>query len=228
MPATQSIPAVPADPRTRLGTRESNRLREVGRLPAVIYGHGKPATPVSVDYKQLTDLLHHHAHLLEVQVTGGASEPCLVKEVQWNHLGDRILHVDFTRTSLDERVSVEVNLEFVGDPIGLKQGDTFFEHPVTSLEIECLATQIPDSLKVDVSNLDNGDTLSASDVPMEEGFTLLTDPDTVVASVREMVEEPEPEVAEAAEGAEPEVIGEKEREEEKEEGESSSESKSSE
>ena len=172
----QTIPKLPVDERPDLGTRAAIKLRRSGRLPLVIYGHKQDAIHVSADRKVLTDLLHQHTRLVEVSVgVGPQVEPCLVKEVQWDHLGSTILHVDLTRVDLNEKVSVEIELVLVGEPKGTKQAGAYLEHPVTRVEVECLATQIPENIRVDVSELDVGDSLAAGAISLPEGVDLVSD-----------------------------------------------------
>lgn len=208
--AKQQIPTLEAKGRTKLGTHESARLRKAGRLPAVIYGHKKDPVHVTCDYKQLYDLVAQHARVIEVQ-HDGAKEPCLIKQVQWDHLGSQLVHLDFARVDLNERVKVDVQVHFTGEAIGLKEAGAFIEHPVTAIEVECLVTEIPESLTADVSKLAVGDTLTVKDLSLPPGVTAVTEPDVVLASVSMAAEEEV--VVEAVPGeegaAEPEVIGRK-------------------
>src|SRR5215510_12726275 len=98
--ATQSA-QVTAKPRSELGTRANKRLRESGQLPGVIYGHKEAVVPVSLPKKEVTNHLNHGAHVFDIALNG-KSEKVLVKEVQYDHLGIEVLHVDFARVSLDE------------------------------------------------------------------------------------------------------------------------------
>lgn len=203
--STTQLPKLTVEPRQQIGTRYANRARKAGRLPAVIYGHHQAPNHVTADYKELTELLHAHAHVIDV-VVAGKSEPCLIKDVQWNHLGNQIIHVDMERVDLTERVTTEVDLLLVGDAKGLKQAGAILEHPLTQIEIECLAINIPQSIKVDVSALDVGDQLLVKDVKLPEGITTTLSPEVVVAAVSVVKEEVAAEPVEGAAAAEPEVI----------------------
>ena len=97
---SQETPALEANKRDRLGTRYSRRLRREGRLPAVVYGHGMDPVHITVDQEIFTDFLHTGAHLVSLQ-TDGRAETCLIKGVQYDHLGDNIIHVDLTRIDLN-------------------------------------------------------------------------------------------------------------------------------
>jgi large subunit ribosomal protein L25 len=208
--AKQQIPTLQAQGRTKLGTHESARLRKAGPLPVVIYGHKKDPVHATCDYKQLYDLVSQHAKVIEVQ-HDGAKEPCLIKEVQWDHLGSQLVHLDLTRVDLNERVKVDVQVTFTGEAIGLKEAGAFIEHPVTSIEVECLVTEIPESLTADVSKLGVGDTLTVKDVVLPPGVVAVTEADMVLASVSMAAAEEEVVAAVPGEegAAEPEVIGRK-------------------
>jgi large subunit ribosomal protein L25 len=203
------IPRLEAQAREHVGSRYSLRLRKTGRLPAVIYGHKQATLAISVDRKQLLALLHSRTHLLEV-VLDQQAQPVLVKDIQWNHLGSDVLHVDLARVDLTERVRVQVELVLIGEVAGLKdQEGAVLEHPITEIEVECLATQIPERIKLDVTPLKIGQTRTVKDLILPPGVTCPLDPGTVLASItlvkEEVVEAP---VAEAT-AAEPEVIGKK-------------------
>jgi len=210
--ATLQIPQLTGQLREHVGRRDTLRVRAAGRLPAVIYGHKKQPVHVNVDPKQVADLLQHHAHVVEV-VIGSKTEPCLIKDVQWNHLGSTILHLDLARVDLTEQVTVNVDLELTGDPIGLKESGAFLQHPINEIEVRCLASQIPDRIKVDISVLKAGETLTIADLKLPVGVTATANPDSAIASIH-IVTESEEEVAEADGGlaAEPEVIGKKDAE----------------
>lgn len=203
--STIHLPKIDVEPRQQIGTRYAARARKAGRLPAVIYGHHQAPLHVTADYKALTTLLHGHAHVVEVLVAG-KSEPCLIKDVQWNHLGNEILHVDLERVDLTERVTTEVDLLLAGDAKGLKQAGAILEHPLSQIEIECLAINIPQSIKVDVSNLEVGGQILVKDIKLPEGITTTLSPETVIASISIIKEEVAAPAAEGASATEPEVI----------------------
>ncbi len=202
--ATQSA-NVTAQPRSELGSRANKRLRDKGFIPGVIYGHKEAVVPVTLPKKEVVGYLDKGAHVFDIAM-GGKSEKVLVKEVQYDHLGQELLHVDFARVSLDERVEVTVPLELKGEPKGEAEGGVL-QQIVSELEIECLVTDIPDAIRHNVSEMALGDVLHIKDLKLPAGAKALQDEDLIVATVKEIAEE---EPAEAAEGsAEPEVIGRK-------------------
>ena len=204
--AKHEIPKITADQRSQLGTRYAARLRDTGRLPAVIYGHKQDPVHVSIDSREITDLLHHNMHVLEVDFDSKA-EPCLIKAVQWNHLGTQILHLDLTRVDLTERVTTSVALRFIGEPVGLKEEGAIMTRPYNTIEVECQVVNIPNSIVVNVAELEITKPMTVADLEMPEGVTCTLEPETILASITIMAEEEEPAepVAEEAEG-EPEVI----------------------
>lgn len=204
--ATDTIPAIDTTVRQKTGTRHTQRLRETGQVPAVIYGHGEGSVAVAVNGKRLYEILHDNTHLIDVRIEG-QTDHCLVKDVQWNHLGTHIIHVDLTRVDLDEKVEVSVAIELTGEAVGLKAEGAYLDHPTAEIEVACLATNIPDHITVEVSELEVGDSISVSDITLPEGVEAVSDPDTVVAAVHIAAIEEEEEPAEVEEGAEPEVIG---------------------
>ena len=141
--ATQAA-QITVKPRNELGSRANKRLRDAGFVPGVIYGHKEAVVPVTLPKKEVTNHLNHGAHLFDLAIDG-KSEKVLVKEVQYDHLGIEVIHVDFARVSLDEHVEVTVPLELKGEPKSEDGG--VVTQIINELEIECLVTEIPDSIR---------------------------------------------------------------------------------
>ena len=203
--ATQTA-QIEAKVRGELGSRRNKRLRDAGFVPGVIYGHKEAVVPVTLPKRELVGHLNKGAHLFAVAVDG-KSENVLVKDVQYDHLGIEVLHVDFARVDLHERVEVTVPLVLKGDPKGEEEGGVL-QQIVSDLEIECLVTQIPSEIRHNVVEMKLNDVLHISDLQFPPGVKSMQDPDLIVATVREIVEEAPVEVAEAG-PTEPEVIGKK-------------------
>ena len=197
---------ITAKPRNELGSRANKRLRDSGMLPGVIYGHKEAVVPVTLPKKEVVGHLSHGTHLFEVGLDG-KKETVLVKEVQYDHLGLEVMHVDFARVSLDEEVDVTVPLELKGEPKGEKDGGVL-QQIVNELELRCKVTDIPDVIRYDVSEMALHDVVHISDLKLPANVKALQDADLVVAKVEEVEEEAAAPAAEAAEG-EPEVIGKK-------------------
>jgi len=206
-------------------------LRRQGLIPANIYGHGIDSTPIKVDTKNLKHLLAHagKTDLISLKVDS-SKEPIrvLMREVQRNPLTDEPLHVDFYKVSMTEKIKAEVPLVFVGDaPVLKKIKNSSILHLIDSLDIEALPDDLPHSLEVDVSHLEELDhAIHVKDIPLGRGITLLSDPEQMVVKVAEARKEEEvvpvaaeaelvEEGAEVAEEAEGEAKAEAAAEEEK-------------
>ena len=200
----KNVPVIEAEPRDRVGTRYSKRLRQAGRLPAVIYGHGTKPTSVSVDAKSIVSAVKHGTHVIELRV-GGSSETCLVKELQYGWMGDDVIHVDLTRVNLEETVRVSVALTFIGQPESAKRPGAVLTHDVQQLEVECKVRDIPEAIRIDMSQMD-GDVMTVSQVKLPAGVAAVTDPHYAVVRVVTVAEEAEGEAAATTAGAEPEVL----------------------
>ncbi len=191
--------------RSETGSRYCRQLREQGKVPGVVYGHGEDVVPVILDTHDVTVALQHGERLMELDIEG-KTENVLFKEVQWDTFGQELLHVDFARVSLDERVEVTVPVELRGTPAGEAEEGVLQQY-VAQVTIECVVTAIPDEIRVMVDHMQVDDQLFVRDLPLPEGAELVDDPDALVAAVNIIEEELIEEEEEAAEMAEPEVIG---------------------
>ncbi len=205
--------------RTAVGTRHSEALRKQGLLPAVIYGHGKDPVAVSMNYHDFVEGLHHGHRLLDLEIDG-KPQTLLVKDLQYDAFGVKVIHADLVRVDLTERVTVEVAIELKGTAVGTEQG-AIVDQMLAALEIECLVSDIPDSIPVSVKALDVGDTIHAKDITLEGDMKIVTDPEALVALCHIVAAQAEEEEEEGAEGEEeemtsPEVITERKSEEESE------------
>jgi len=203
-----------AEKRTRSGSAESRRLRRAGRMPAVLCRKNGTAESLHLDTHEFNVMLHHHTseHLLAgLFVEGGGQINVLLKEVQHHPISRLPVHADFKEVSLDEKVQVEVPLEFVGEAAGVKKGGVL-EAVLHSIEIECLPGDLPESVRVDVSALEIGHMLNAEDIALDPAkFMLVTEGHQGVVHVAAPRTEDEPQAA--TEETEPEVIAAKKREE---------------
>src|SRR5262249_13697958 len=141
-------------PRTGRGTHEARRLRRKGRVPAVLYGHKEATVSVSLSGEELTKALRHGARVVDLK-EGGGLQKALIREGQWDHLGHDVLHVDFTRVAADERITVSVRIELRGTAPGVAGGGVL-DQQVHSLSVECLAISVPESIRVNISELQIG------------------------------------------------------------------------
>jgi large subunit ribosomal protein L25 len=208
-----------AQDRNQHGTRNARRLRKNGHIPAVVYGHKEATVPLTLAKDELYKAIRHGVRLVDLK-QGDKVEKALIRDVQWDAIGMDILHVDFARVSIDERIEVEVRLELRGTAPGVTAGGNL-DQPLHSLNIECLAIAIPDSIRVNIGGLQLDQAIHVKDLTLPEGVKALNDEDAIVVQCVPKVVEEEAAVAAtpAAEQAEPEVIGRQKAEEGEEEAE---------
>ena len=213
----QQTPKIKAQDRPKLGSKYAARLRRSGMMPAVIYGHKQDPDHVALHTEQLVTHLQHGTHLLEVELDGGKTQTCLIKEVQYDYLGTDVVHVDLTRVDLTEQVTVAIPITIKGADAspGLKESGAFLEQPVTDLHIRCQVNAIPEQIIADISQLQVGDVLTVESVELPAGVEAEDSPDTAIASVHiTKIEEEVVEEVEVETGTEPEIITERRPEDE--------------
>jgi large subunit ribosomal protein L25 len=204
-----------AQKREKTGSKSAARVRKEGRIPAIIYGHKKEPVAVSLDMHNLVEGIHHGHRLIDVQI-GRKREKVLVKDLQYDHLGKDILHVDLMRVDVREMVRVAVPVELKGTAEGTHEGGIVEEH-VDHLEVECKVTDIPEAIVVSVKDVGVGDTLHADDIELPDGIKLVSDPSTLLVTCSLVAAAKSTEELEAEMPAAPEVIAEtKEAEKEQE------------
>lgn len=171
------------EPRTAAGTTASQALRRSGKIPGVVYGHGE-STPITVDVKQLADLLHSGNRSRVVDATvAGRKDSVLLRHVDTHPITRRPLSVDFQRVSKDEAIVASVNVVPDGVAVGVRDQGGVMDVVTHALDIKGPASSIPDNLSVDVRELTVHTHLTAGEVPLPKGFTLITPPETIVVSV---------------------------------------------
>ncbi|MDA0744962.1 MAG: 50S ribosomal protein L25 [bacterium] len=200
-----------AELRSEKGKQVAKHLRQTGHLPAVVYGEGGPPMACTVDRKQLENILHAQGRNAIVALSlAGNTQNTIIKELQHHPLVRGILHVDFHRISLTEKIVVEVAVDAVGIPAGVRNDGGILEHMLHSIDIECLPTEIPEKITFDVSGMQIGDTIHVSDLVTEGDITIVTEGDrsvfvVVPPTVLKATDEEDAEEAET-EMQEPEVI----------------------
>jgi large subunit ribosomal protein L25 len=214
--------------REELGRSKVKDLREKGFIAAVVYSKEKKSQAVKIPSRQLLQLMHQHRLeniVLNLKIKGDnkhKAQPCLIKEIQYDPVKGNIIHVDFNEISLTKAIKVNVPVVSKGEPVGVKQEGGSLERILWEVEIECLPTDIPKEIAVDVSQLKIGDDIHIKDITFPSNIKVLTDIEAIVFSVAAPIKE---EVAatpvEGEVQQEPEVIKEKkevateEKEEEK-------------
>ena len=200
-----NTPTLKALPRERHGSRYAKRLRTAGKLPAVLYGHGSAPMSITLAEKETVTSLKAGAHVVKLAIEGGATETCLVKDLQFGWMGDNVIHVDLARVDLDEVVTVKVRLQFVGTPESAKKPGAVLTHDVTELEIQCKVRDIPEEIRVDLGGV-TADVYTVGEFKLAEGLKAVTDPHAALSRVVTIAEEAEGEAAAPTAGAEPEVL----------------------
>jgi large subunit ribosomal protein L25 len=196
----------------------ARRLRRAGRIPAVMYGHGEPSTPVSLEQSEFDALLRTREGtvIIEVDVAERGQQQTIIREIQRDPVTGRILHVDLQHISLTETINVEVPMHVTGTPYGVKTEGGILEHHLRAVEIECLPGSIPPYIEVDVTELKIGDSIHVEELAIDrEAITVLADPRTTVVAVipPRLVKTAAEEAEEAAAAAEAEAAAEGEGEE---------------
>jgi len=220
--ATTEQNLLEAQPRTPGTKNDARRVRKQGKVPAVVYGAGKQALPVSVDPRQVSRILHSetgHNTVFDLAVDGERTKAMIV-DWQYEPIKGSLLHIDVKRIAMDQKLKVNVPIELVGEPAGVKQQGGILEQITREVEIECLPGDIPNQVELDISELVFNMVLRVADLPKSDKLKFLTDADQPVAHVISIKEEEAP-AAEAIAGAaaapaEPEVMkkGKQETEEE--------------
>jgi large subunit ribosomal protein L25 len=199
---------IAAEARETRGKNEARRLRVKGMMPAVMYGMGSEPAALAVNPKDLTRILHSrtgHNTIFNVSIAGAEPIPVIVIDWQNEPLKDHLLHVDLKRVDLSQRIVVKVPVVTEGDPRGVKLQGGLHEIVTREIEVECLPNEIPEQFVVNVTGLNVGDSIRASDVPLVGSMTLLSPADAVISHVIS-IRTDEAGTDAAAGGAEPEVI----------------------
>lgn len=200
-----------AEPRRADGKGGARKVRAQGRVPAVVYGHGNDPMHFSVDSRELFHLLHTEAGanvLVNLQLDGD-TVLAMPREVQRDHIRGRFIHVDFLRVARDEKLTVDVPVQLVGESRGVKEGGVI-EHHLWTVQVECLPGDVPASIDADISDVGVGESLRVEELTAPTGVTILTPVEETIVSIispaaLRLAEEG---VEEAAETAEAEAGGE--------------------
>ena len=204
--------------RNNQGTSSSRRMRSDGLLPGIIYGSDKESNIVEMNLNQVEKILKNHSSdsvLIEVDLEDEGSVRVLLKEVQYHPVTSSILHVDLQRVVAGKPIQVDVAIELNGEPEGVKSGG-IIDHKIHSLSVECLPKDMIESIPVDITNLEIGDSLNVSDIIVTSKIKILSDENLQVISINapKVIDSSDEETEEAEEAStEPEVITEKNEEE---------------
>lgn len=197
--------------REKYGKHHVRRMRDAGKLPAVLYGHGKPTVNLTVPAEQVGAAVRRGAKIVEL--AGEAEGPALMQELQWDIFSTHVLHLDLLRVKEGQRISITVPIELRGVALGMKDGGVI-DHVLHEIEIETDISHVPEKLLVNINALELDASLTLAEIEdLPEGAIILSDTTKTVVQCITPTEMPEEEEL-PADGAEPEVIGEKAEESE--------------
>ena len=186
-----------ATKRETRGKNEARRMRVAGHIPAVVYGgSAKESVPVSVDSKNTLQILHSDSGvntLIDLELAGGDSGQVLVKDFQLDPVSSELLHVDFYRLAMDKAITVMVPVTIIGEAIGVKQQGGLLDFVNREIQIECMPSEIPENVKVDVQELSIGDGVRVRDVVEGVTWKPISELDTLLVHVTPPMVEEEPE-----------------------------------
>jgi large subunit ribosomal protein L25 len=203
-----------AQPREAGTKNDARRVRREGKIPAVVYGAGKDALPVTIDPRHVLRILRSdsgHNTIFDLALNGGERTKAMIVDWQYEPIKGSLLHIDLKRIAMDKALRVNVPIVLQGVPAGVKTEGGILEQMLREVEIECLPADIPSHIDVDVTELTFGTVLRVKDLPHNEKLKFLTEANQPVAHVTSVKEEvvatPEAAAADAAAGpVEPEVI----------------------
>ncbi len=206
--------------RTDTGKQVAKALRRDGALPAVVYGSGESSTPLTLDYREFEGFLRKtrgESVVINLEIDGMEDKKALLRDIQRDYLRNQLLHADFQQIRMSDRITTEVSLVMIGEPIGVTRDGGVLDQSLRVVEISCVASEIPEHLEVDISELSMGDTIHISDLSFEN-VEIITDGEVAVVSVlTPMAEEPEEDEGDL-EQEEPEIIGQAREDGEEEDG----------
>ena len=196
---------IAAEGRAQRGKNEARRLRVSGRAPAVIYGTGKDPVAVAISPKEVNKILLSstgHNSIFDLTVDGGAPEPVMIVDWQYEPVKGSLLHVDMLRIDLGKRLRVKVPVHVHGEPKGVKQQGGILDVVTREVEVECLPDDIPADFRIEIQDLEVNQAVRASDLPVSGSMKVLTGADVVIVHIESPKVDPD---AAAAAAAEPEV-----------------------
>jgi len=202
---------IKAERREGRGKNDARRVRAAGRVPLTIYGGEGDSVSASASLAELAAILRTesgHNTIFTLDIDGEGGHDVMFLDRQIDPVRGRLVHADLRRLVRGQKIEVAVPLHLTGEPIGVTEGGGVLEQMVREIQIRVSPRDIPDAINLDVSNLGVHDVLHVSDLQVADNVEILNEPDTVLATVGIIAEEPVEAPAETAEeGAEPEVIG---------------------
>ena len=193
-----------AEIRDKSGKGYSRRLRSQGMVPAVLYGQDIENLTLTVNAKDLKKIIKNHGRNVLINLKVNDNEnTVMLREIQKSIIKDDIIHADFFKISLKEKIEVTVPIVLLGDAVGIKDGGILQNQPESCQLLP--PTEIPDTIEIDISNLEFGEAVAVKDVEVAPEIELLNDPDEIIASVIAPMEEEEEKAVLEEEGVEAEA-----------------------
>ncbi|MGI9105766.1 MAG: 50S ribosomal protein L25 [Pyrinomonadaceae bacterium] len=202
--------SIKAERREGRGKNDARRLRANGKVPLTIYGGEGEAVSAAASLAELATILRTesgHNTIFTLDVDGEGATEVMFLDRQIDPVRGRLVHADLRRLVRGQKIEVTVPLHLTGEPIGVTEGGGVLEQMVREIEIRVRPRDIPDAINIDVSNLNVHDVLHVSDIPIDENMEILSDPETVLATVGIVRDEPVETPETSEETDEPEVIG---------------------
>jgi len=199
---------IQAQVRTPGGKNANRRLRKAGKIPAVVYGRGNPPIVVSVVPEEVQAILHSETGrntIFSISVDGSEQNNAMVKAYQLDPVKGSLIHADFLQIAMDRLLELTVNVEITGEAEGVKLDGGIMDIVTREIQVECLPSDIPESIRVDVSHLKINDYIRVKNIQTDAKVRILSDPEVVIVTIVPPIKEEVP-VEVAPEVAEPEVI----------------------
>jgi len=218
---TSSYYKLKVENRQITGKKTARKLRNKGIIPGVLYYKGEEPIQIAVDKLIMYHAIHSGQRIYEIDVAG-TTQYVMVKEIQYHPVTDALIHIDFMRVRRSEKINISVPLMLIGESLGVKEGGVLSQS-LTQIEIECLPTDVPEQIELDVTDLEMNSSYSVADVKIkDEEITIISEQELNVVSIHPPVAEEEPIVEEELEDeeetegeAEGEGAGEESKEENK-------------
>lgn len=197
---------IEVNPREETGKNANRRARAAGKIPAVVYGGGKESVSIVIDRKILLDTMKGHSgeNPIFLLKLGDKERHAMIRHMEVDPVSRQVIHIDFQRVLMDQKIRVAVPVEIVGTAVGVKTEGGMLDFVTREVHVECLPGDIPKHLEADVTDVHVGQHVEAKDLQLPPGVTLLDDPDKVIISLSHGRLETADEAA--ADRAEPEVI----------------------
>lgn len=177
--------SIEVQPRQETGKNANRRSRAAGKIPAVVYGGGKESVAVEVDRKTLLDSMKGHSgeHPIYLLKLGDRERHAMIRHMDVDPVSRQVIHIDFQRVLMDQKVRVTVPVELVGVAVGVKTEGGMIDFVTREVNVECLPGEIPKHVDLDVTEVHVGQHVEAKDLKLPEGVTLVDDPEKVIVSL---------------------------------------------